>query len=127
MRQQQLRFVLLLLLVAVDTVDGIVFRLFAQIRAAHAAALVDAVVQARGADALAASVVEPAIARGAHALAVGFALVPRQALRHECHRAVVRDDFAADADATAAGGHLVAADGGVDFRFTVCGHTNQSC
>lgn len=51
-------------------------------RTLEAFRLVDAVVDAISADALATSVVEPAIRRGAHRSTSCFAFVPRHALRH---------------------------------------------
>ena len=58
--------------------------------AVSASRLVDAVVDAGVANALAAAVVEPAVARRTHALAGLTALVPRVAVRHERDGAVHR-------------------------------------
>lgn len=65
---------------------GIVISLWAQ----SASRLVDTVVDARVAYALATAVVEPPVARGAHALAGRPTLVPGNALRHERDRTVYR-------------------------------------
>lgn len=60
------------------------------LRANRASWLVDPVVDARVTYALAATVVEPPVARGAHALAGRLTFVPGSALRHERDRAVHR-------------------------------------
>lgn len=60
------------------------------LRAQRASRLVDPVVDARVAYALATAVVEPPVARGTHALAGRPAFVPGIALRHERNRAVHR-------------------------------------
>lgn len=52
--------------------------------------LINAIINAGVADALAASVVEPAVARGSHALARLFAFVPRRAIGHVGNGAVER-------------------------------------
>lgn len=56
----------------------------------RAPGLVDPVVDASVANTLAATVVEPSIAAGTHALAGLLALGPRGAVRHVSHRAVHR-------------------------------------
>jgi len=60
------------------------------LRTQRASRLIDSVVEARFAYAFATAVVEPPVARGAHALAGRPTFVPGDALRHERDRAVHR-------------------------------------
>lgn len=62
--------------------------LLAALRAQRASGLVNSVIETRVAHAFAAAVVEPPVARGAHALAGRPTFVPGIALRHERDRAV---------------------------------------
>jgi len=68
----------------------VIFLLLIPLRAQRASRFIDSVVDARIAYTLATAIVEPPVARGAHALAGCPTFVPGIALRHERDRAVHR-------------------------------------